>query len=395
LNDVLRRPRLTATWTNFSYLALWGYLLYGVGTATPYLRADLGLTGFEAGLHASALAVGVLVAGLTADSVAQKIGANRLLDLAVVDLIAAIVLVAVAPALPFSLAGALLIGLGGASLGTPINVWLGRSGGTKGRRLMAQANAWAMVTAAAAPLAIGIAAAQLHAWRIGLFLPIVGFLLLWVLRPHEADAPAPPRGPKTSLPASYWFVWAFIVIGVAIEFSFVYWGSTVVSHKTGISSAGATVLASLFVLGMFVGRAAIGSGFGAGRGIRVLMAAGLGLICVGGSLIWVSSDQAVSGLGLLVGGLGTAGMWPLGVTLALQDAPGAQLQAAARATLASGVAVLVAPSALGLIGDGIGVVSAWPAIMMMAVTGLVLLAVAPTASAAVPPDLTPPASALT
>jgi hypothetical protein len=31
----------------------------------------------------------------------------------------------------------------------------------------------------------------------------------------------------------------------------------------------------------------------------------------------------------------------------------------------------------------------------MAVTGLVLLAVAPTASAAVPPDLTPPASALT
>jgi hypothetical protein len=88
-------------------------------------------------------------------------------------------------------------------------------------------------------------------------------------------------------------------------------------------------------------------------------------------------------------------MWPLGVTLALQDAPGAQLQAAARATLASGVAVLVAPSALGLIGDGIGVVSAWPAIMVMAVTGLVLLAVAPSASAAVPPDITPTASALT
>jgi len=392
LSDALR-PRLNATWTDFSYLAIWGYLLYGVGTATPYIRADLGLTGFEAGLHASALAVGVLAAGLTADSVAQKIGANRLLDIAVVDLIFAVVLIAAAPALPISLAGALLIGLGGASLGTPINVSLGRSGGAEGRKLMAQANAWAMVTAAAAPLAIGIAAAQLHAWRIGLLLPIAAFVVVAALRTRQAEAPAQPRGPKASLPGSYWFVWAFIVIGVAIEFSFVYWGSTVVGRKTGISSADATILASLFIVGMFIGRAAIGAGLGAGRGIRVLMAAGLGLICIGGSLIWLSSNQALSGLGLLVGGLGTAGMWPLGVTLALQDAPGAQLQAAARATLASGVAVLFAPSALGLIGDSIGVVSAWPAILVMAVTGLVLLAVAPAATGQAPPDLAPPPSA--
>ena len=391
MNVVLRRPRLSATWTDFSYLAIWGYLLYAVGTATPYIRADLGLTGFEAGLHASALAVGVLVAGLTADSVAQKIGANRLLDISVVDLVIAVVMLAAAPALPISLAAALLLGLGGASLGTRINVSLG-SGKGDSRKLMAQANAWSMVTAAAAPLAIGLAAAQLHAWRIGMLLPILGFVFLAAFATRQADVPAAARGPKVGLPASYWFVWSFMAIGVAIEFSFVYWGSTVVGRKTGISSADATLLASLFMVGMFAGRAAIGSGLGAGRGIRHLMAGGLGVILVGAGLIWVSSNQLVSALGLLLGGLGTAGMWPLGVTMALQGAPKAPLQAAARATLASGVAVLFAHSALGLIGDSIGVVSAWSAIMVLAATGLVLLAIAPATTGEAPSDLaTPPA----
>ncbi len=394
MNDVLRRPRLSATWTDFSYLAIWGYLLYAVGTATPYIRADLGLTGFEAGLHASALAVGVLVAGLTADSVAQKIGANRLLDISVVGLVVAVVMLAAAPTLPISLAAALLLGLGGASLGTRINVSLG-SGKGDSRKLMAQANAWSMVTAAAAPLAIGLAAAQLHAWRIGMLLPILGFVFLAVFAARQPDMPPAARGPKVGLPASYWFVWGFMVIGVAIEFSFVYWGSTVVGRKTGMSSADATLLASLFMVGMFTGRAAIGSGLGAGRGIRHLMAAGLGVILVGAGLIWVSSNQIVSALGLLLGGLGTAGMWPLGITMALQGAPKAPLQAAARATLASGVAVLVAPSALGLIGDSVGVVSAWAAIMVLAATGLVLLAVAPAATGEAPPEVAAPAPIVT
>ena len=394
MNDVLRRPRLSATWTDFSYLAIWGYLLYGVGTATPYIRADLGLTGFEAGLHASALAVGVLAAGLTADSVAQKIGANRLLDIAIVDLIVAVVMIVAAPALPVSLVAALLIGLGGGSLGTRINVSLGSGRGDR-RKLMAQANAWSMVTAASAPLAIGIAAAQLHAWRIGMLLPILGFVFLAAFAARQPDVPAPARGPKMGLPASYWFVWAFIVIGVAIEFSFVFWGSTVVSRKTGISSADATLLATLFMVGMFAGRAAIGSGLGAGRGIRYLMAGGLGVILLGAGLVWLSNNQVVSGLGLLLGGLGTAGMWPLGITMALQGAPHAPLQAAARATLASGVAVLVAPSALGLIGDGIGVVSAWSAIMVLAGIGLVLLAIAPAATGEAPTEVATPTAVVT
>lgn len=381
MNDAFRRPRLNATWTTFSYLAVWAYVLYGLGSATPYIRDDLALTGFEAGLHASALAVGVLISGATADALARRIGAGPLLDLAALDLTVAVVLVAVAPTLPISLAGAFLIGIGGGLLSTHVHAALGRSADASLRRLLAQANALAMVTAAAAPVALGLAAACLHAWRIALLLPIVGVVALMAFRPRGDETPVLVRGPRSSLPPSYWFVWTFIVITEAIEFSFVFWGSTVVSRRTGISNADATLLASLFIIGMFAGRAAVGAGIGAGRGIRFVMAAGLAAIFVGGGLVWLSSNQVVSGLGLCLSGLGAAGMWPLGVTVALQSAPDAQMQASARATLASGLAVLLAPSALGLVADKVGILVAWPTILGLAAAALVVLAVTPSPSA--------------
>ncbi|HEX7592318.1 MAG TPA: hypothetical protein VF375_10240, partial [Candidatus Limnocylindrales bacterium] len=293
-----------------------------------------------------------------------------------------------APGLSVSLAGALLLGFGGGALGTHVNVALGSSGEARSRKLLGQANALAMVAAAAAPLAIGVAA-SFHFWRIALLLPIVGFVALAAFRPREEEAPAPIRGPKTALPGSYWFVWIFLIVAVSIEFSFVFWGSTVVGRTTGISSADATLLASLFVVGMFTGRAAIGNGIGAGRGIRGLMALGLAIILVGTGLIWVSTSVIVSGLGLFLGGLGTSGLWPLGITIAMQGAPKAQMQAAARAALASGLAALVAPSGLGLLSDEVGVVSAWPVILILAAAGLVILAVTPASAPAVARDPAP------
>ena len=90
-------------------LALWAYILYGMGNATPYLRDELRLTAFEAGLHGSVLAVGVLAAGLSADTLGRRIGSSWLLDLAVVAVASGLAIVAVAPAAAVSLPGTLLI----------------------------------------------------------------------------------------------------------------------------------------------------------------------------------------------------------------------------------------------------------------------------------------------
>jgi fucose permease len=377
---------MRVTWISFSYLAVWAYLLYGIGNATPHIRADLHLTDFEAGLHASALAIGVLTAGVSADFVARKLGSAWLLDAAVLILAAAIGLVVLAPSLPFSLAGALLLGLGGGTLGTDVNVRLSRTGGPETRKLMAQANALAMVTAVVAPLAMGLAEAGFHAWRIALLIPLLAFAILTLTRPRESEERSSIRLPSVRLPGAYWFVWLLLVLGVSIEFSFVFWGSTIVGQRTGISSADATLLASFFVVGMFLSRAAIGRGMGSSQTPRGLIAAGLVVVLVGAVLIWVSNIPAISALGLLLGGLGTAGLWPIGLTVALQTAPKAQLQASARSTLGSGFAVLLAPSALGLAADAVGVVAAWTIIPILAIAALAVVAITPTRPPQTDPD---------
>ncbi|MFI5258268.1 MAG: MFS transporter [Candidatus Limnocylindrales bacterium] len=372
--------RTLATWISFSYLAVWAYVLYGLGTATPYLRTDLRLTDFEAGLHASALAVGVLASGIGADRVARRIGTGWLADLAVAVAVGGLALIVLAPDLWVSLAGALLLGVGGGTLGTDVNVKLSNSGGSQTRRLMGQANAISMITAAAAPLAIGLAASQLHAWRAALLIPAFAFLGLSLIRPRETEPGSAFRAPQSRLPRAYWLAWLLIVLVVSIEFSFVFWGSTIVGKRTGISNADATLLASLFVVGMFVGRAAIGRGLGAGRQPHILLAAGLLIAAAGASLTWVSTVPLLSGVGLLLGGLGTAGLFPIGLTVALQTSPRARLQAAARTTLGSGLAVLLAPSTLGLAADTVGVVAAWPIVLGLALGGLVVLAATPRAA---------------
>jgi MFS family permease len=368
------------TWISFAYFATWAFMLYAIGIATPYLKVDLRLTDFQAGLHGSAFAVGILVAGAIADRLARWLGPNWLPDMGVAVLLIGIALIAFAPALPVSLAGAMLVGLGGATVATDVNVRLSRVGGDGARRLFSQANALAMLMAAAAPVAIGLAAAGLHAWRLGLAIPVVGFLALTVVRPREKEERMSVRVPSSRLPRAYWFSWAGLVVAVAIEFSFVYWGSTMIARQTNISSSDATLLASLFVVGMFLCRAALGTGFGGGRTPRLVMATGLLVVIAGACLVLVSPVPILSGVGLLLGGLGTAALFPVGLSVALQSAPNAQFAAAARVTLASGVAVLLAPSALGLAADAVGVAGAWTMIPGLAVAGLIVLGVTPRSS---------------
>jgi MFS family permease len=371
------RPQLRDTWTAYGYLSLWAYLLYALGNATPYLQADLHLTQFEAGLHGSALAVGVLASGLGADAVGRAVGSRRLLDLAVAFLCSAVVLLVVAPTLAVSLGAALLLGIGGGTVGMHVNIELSRSAEAESRKLLARGNAWSMVTAMLAPLAIGTAATLAGAWRVALLIPVVALAALTLLTAQGDGSRVEVRAPRSSLPRDYWIVWLLLVLAVAIEFSTVFWGSTIVAHRTGVSNAEATLLASLFVAGMLAGRTAIGGGVGARARTRLLLAGGLGLVLLGAGLVAVSTVPLLSGLGLLLTGLGTAGLWPIGLALAMRHAGNAALTASARATLAAGLAVLLAPSALGLAADAVGVVAAWPIVLAIATAGLLVLALAP------------------
>jgi MFS family permease len=351
--------------------------LYGLGNATPYLRSELGLTDFQAGLHGSALAIGVLATGISVDAIVRRFGSRWLTDLSVIALTIGVTLITVAPMLGVSLAGAVFLGLAGGSLGTQVNVNLSRGDATSSRRLISQANALSMVTAGIAPVVMSIAVQTLGLWRIAMFVPIVAVIALSVVRTRHFEERPAVRLPRGKLPLAYWFVWVFLALVVSIEFSFVFWGSTIVARQTGIANADATLLASLFVLGMFVGRASLGRGLGAGSNPRLLLSGGLAIGMIGSVLVWVSHVPAISGVGLFLGGAGTAGLFPIGMAMALELGGRAKFEAAARGTLASGVAVLLAPSMLGLASDAVGVSTAWPIILLLAFGALGVLSITP------------------
>ena len=365
------------TWISFTDLAVWGFLMYGLGIATPYLQKDLHLTAFEAGLHGSALAVGVLIAGLITDRVARLVGMRWLPDVEVAILGLGIALFTFAPSLPVSLVGAAVMGLGGSILSTDNNVRLGRVKGEGSRKLLSQAYGLSMIMAGVAPVAIGLAASRLTSWRIAMIIPVAAFVGLAFLRSREAEPPSKVVRAQGGLGLPYWITVLVIALSVSIEFSFVYWGSSMASRRTGLGSSDATLLASLFVVGMFLGRTAVGRGLGAGRSPRTMLTTGLIVALTGACVVWISPIATLSGLGLLLGGLGTAALFPVALTVALQTAPNAQMLAAARSGMAVGVALLIVPSTLGLVSDAIGLIGAWAIIPAIALTALAVVAIMP------------------
>jgi len=81
-------------------------------------------------------------------------------------------------------------------------------------------------------------------------------------------------------------------------------------------------------------------------------------------------------IGLFMAGLGTANLFPQGVSLALGIAS-AQVDAAnARIGLSVSLAVLLAPQLLGNLADQIGIQSAYGAVLLFQTAALALISIA-------------------
>jgi hypothetical protein len=224
-------------------------------------------------------------------------------------------------------------------------------------------------------LAISTAVSNDLPWGVGL-VPAFGLIVVVGLDLRAGarfDAVAEVAAVRGRLPSGYWLAWSFIVAAVAVEFSIVFWGATLIQRRTGVGTATATLLGGLFLGGMFTGRLGQSLGLGTAGSLRRPAAAGVLLAIAGASLAWVSSIAPVSAAGLFVAGLGVAGLYPLGVAAALATAPGQPSFAGTRLTLASGLAILMAPLALGAVADALGVVVGWGLVVGLGIVALVLV----------------------
>ena len=363
-------------WGSYAALAAVGYVIYGLGAAGPYLRTALGLSDAEVGLHSTALAVGLVAAGGLAAELGRRLGERTIRGLAVACLAVAIVLIGNAASIGATLAGGGLIGFGAGTLLGYANASLGAVGGEIARQRLARGNVWAMVSAFAAPLALASATTGGSGWSLGLA-PAAGLLVIVALDLRHAPTLPVVSGLNMGGPGlskAFWRAWAYVVAVVAVEFAIVFWAATLVERRAGVSVPEATSIAALFLGGMFAGRLAMGYGLAAGRPPRQGAWAALSVVAAGGLLAWITTTPIVAGAALFVAGLGVAGLYPLGVAAALATAPDRLALAGNRLTIASGLAILVAPLALGAIADVTGVVAGWGLVLALVVAGFGLAA---------------------
>ena len=168
-------------------IATVGYVIYGIGATTPYLRTHLGLSDSQIGLHSTAMAIGLLLVGSLAARVDTRIGEVAVRGAAVLALALATVGLATAPALGITLVAALLVGAGTGTLLGYANAILAGPGGRLGRIRVARANVWAMVAAFACPVLLALTATVGIAFGWAL-VPTLGLLAIVAL-----DLRAGPR----------------------------------------------------------------------------------------------------------------------------------------------------------------------------------------------------------
>lgn len=367
-------------WTAYLVMAAEGFLVYAVGFITPYVERTLHVDPWLAALPNSCMALGLALGGILAKGMNRRIGAQGAVR-------AWLVLMAVAGLLLSAPVSIVVTIAGGTAFGVALGGWLvhvnGALGpGPRGALLLSRANLWSVAGGLVGPIVLSAAAGTIG-WWFGTLTPVPFLVALAFVIPGSParDVPAEAGAHEGPLPRAFWLAWAYLALCIGAEFSYVVWGSQVASARTGISTEAATGLASLYVVGMVGGRFAASLVHVGPRRSLAVLRAGTAVTALGAMVVWLAPGPALAGLGLFLGGLGMAPIYPFAASLALGHARHAPVRASARLTLASSSAIFSAPLLLGVVAGVTGVTGAW-----LLVVALLVAAFAAALRVAAPPE---------
>ena len=144
----------------------------------------------------------------------------------------------------------------------------------------------------------------------------------------------------------------------------IFWSTSYLEKVLGLLKANAAQAASLFLVGMILGRMAgsrLVQRFSTPRVVLISI-----LTALVGFLVFWRTENVLPGLsGLFLTGLGVANLYPLILSLTIGAADGNTVQASARATLASGTAILALPLALARLADRTDIRSAYGVVLVL------------------------------
>ena len=346
------------------------YSFYVVGASAAFIAVALSLSETQAGLHSSAMAAGMIVAGLAGDRIDLVSSVRRVHFVAMGLLAISLLFLAWAPSVVVTLGASLGVGLGAGAMFGHVNQTLGAGGGATARLQLTRGAFVAKASQLMAPVAIAVGAALGLDWQVVVVpvLVLLGGLFLWSRSASSGEAVHTELG---RTPRAYWLPWTLTVSIIGLEFFVVVWGGSLVAAQTGVSLADATLTISAFIAGMIAGRAVMSMDVTRRLEPMWIIRGGLVLTFVAVLVVWLSGSWALSAAAMAVAGFGVGILYPPAAAITLAAAPDAPAAASARLVLAAGLAILVAPLLLGVIAELTDITSAW--LLVPAVCVLVAL----------------------
>lgn len=350
------------TWLAYLMLAYYAYLQAALGPLMPFLGAELNLNYTVRGYHLSGFAVGMILAGLTADRAARRFGRRAVFWGGGAGMGLGALMLALGGAVPVTVAGAFVMGFIGTYLLVMVQSTLSAHHGERRAIALTESNVVAVLFAALAPVLVGQGEQLGIGWRAALLAVAALWLVMFGV---GRNLPIPMGGggethdaQRAPLPRLFWAYALVVFLSVSIEWSVIFWGAEYLERIVGLERTLASTLMSVFLGAMFVGRA-LGSGlarrFAPGR----LLLGAIAVVIVGFPLFWLGQLPALNVIGLFIAGLGVANMFPLTLSVASGIAPAQADTLSARISFSSGLAILVMPQLLGSAADQIGLWNAF------------------------------------
>ena len=362
-----RRNRFT--WLAYLLLAFYGYFLNILGPITPFLKDELKLSYTVSSLHFTAFAVGILLVGLSGHTVIQRIGRERSLWLGAFAISVSVLILLSGKNPVITIGASFLMGLIGSLILVIVPSALSDQHGEFRVVAFSEANLISSLVATAAPLLVGWFARFAGSWRLALGIVAIAPVLMRmgfgkVALPQRTASQMNADQDKGPLPTQFWVYWVAIVLAVSVEFCMISWSADYMENNLGMLKADAAQAVSLFLAGMIVGRLA-GSRLVQNFSTHKLVTLSILVAGTGFLVFWMAGNVLLGMSGLFITGLGVASLYPLILSMAMATAGDHTVKASARATLASGTAILALPLILGRLADAVGIWQAYGVVIFL------------------------------
>jgi len=365
----------------YAQMCCYAWFLYSFGATLALLRDEQGTSRSVSSLHASLLAFGGLLGGLLAARVIDRWGRGRVLRVATIATAAGILIYTAPGGLPVTLLGVFFAGFAGAFLLISVNAFILDHQGEAGPSSLTESNALSSLAGLIGPLVVGIGAATLFGWRIGMWSVVIAFVITEVIRGRHLAVFGQAGGVARHhdgrhLPRRVYWTLAALMCFLATEFSLTFWGADLLRERCNFGPAAAASSLAAVTGGMLIGRF-----FGSRLALRFntdsILKGSIVLALIGFAFAWGFTEWPVVILGMLITGTGIGVHWPLGVARAVRSSGGLTDHAAAAASIAGSIAIALAPFGLGALSEAIGFHEAFLLVPAFLVIALVILVVRP------------------